>query len=91
MANARAEGDPLRAIGIGVVVVLVGFQSTVVPAGPYASPLESTRNPTQAVQSDPSQAEELLRQALTADLFLRTRPQLTQPLEHLAQQASAAG
>lgn len=69
----------MRAVAICVVMALASCRSADVPVGPYTPPSEATRNSTQAerlnreaadvLQSDPARAEELLRQALTADLF----------------------
>ena len=67
------------AIGLLVGLAMAGCRSADAPNGPYEAPSEATRNTAKAEQlnreaadllaTDPARAEELLRQALTADLF----------------------
>jgi Tfp pilus assembly protein PilF len=69
----------MKAVALGLVLALVGCRSANAPVGPYTPPSEAARDTTKAerlnreaadvLATDPARAEELLRQALTADLF----------------------
>ena len=75
MAGARAEDHPVR----WAVVVLIALGCRAGSLGPYESPAEATRDTVRAqeltleaadlIATDPEEAEERLREALTADLF----------------------
>jgi tetratricopeptide (TPR) repeat protein len=79
MAEAGAEGDPMRRAAWLVVLAAVGCRASDAPTGPYTPPSAATRDTSKAealnreaadlLATDPTKAEELLRQALTADLF----------------------
>jgi Tfp pilus assembly protein PilF len=69
----------MKALAVGLMLAVVGCQSTETAVGPYTPPTEATRETTKAEQlnreaadliaTDPKGAEDLLRKALTADLF----------------------
>lgn len=69
----------MRMLAIGLVLALAACRSADAPVGPYAPPSEASRDTSRAEQlnreaadllvTDPARAEELLREALTADLF----------------------
>ena len=71
----------MRGVAVGwiAVVALAGCRSSDAPVGPYTPPSEAVRDTTTAerlnreaadlLATEPGRAEELLRQALTADLF----------------------
>jgi Tfp pilus assembly protein PilF len=71
----------MRAVAVGLMlgIAVAGCRSADEPVGPYTPPSEAARDTAKAEQlnreaadllaTDPSGAEELLRQALTADIF----------------------
>jgi len=78
LAQAGAEGDSVRR-ALLLTVLLGASCASDPPVGPYTPPSAAERDTTRAqalngeaadlLSSDPTQAEAILREALTADLF----------------------